>query len=234
MGRTMDVGTDEEVGSSSSESEESGNNSEESEEQEEEKVDQSDLISAINDSQVDTVQELLERGRSSGIYLNRKSTPKDETPLMLAVKTGSKRLVDIVLGFGPFLNEKDHEGRTALHIAAWHGYGPISKALLKAGANPRAKDTGIKNTPLIFAARQGHRVVVQELMKKGANTKDMDKWDYTALHYAARNGHLSVVKELVDEWGAKVGAKTDTGHSPRALARNKGHTSVVNFLSKKM
>ena len=51
----------------------------------------------------------------------------------------------------------------------------------------------------------------------------------TPLHWAAVGGHLEVVKYLVEQ-GASVTATTNYGDTAKAVARDNGHTAVVEYL----
>jgi ankyrin repeat protein len=59
-------------------------------------------------------------------------------------QSGIEALLDV--GFPPDL--ADHEGTTALHHAAWHGWDGATQALLGNGANPELRDLLYSGTPL--------------------------------------------------------------------------------------
>jgi Ankyrin repeats (3 copies) len=56
----------------------------------------------------------------------------------------------------------DDSRRTALHIAAQNGNAEIVACLLAAGATVSAVDSN-DETPLIYAAKEGHRIIVDQL-----------------------------------------------------------------------
>ena len=51
-------------------------------------------------------------------------------------------------------------------------------------------------TPLHFAAENGHLSVVEYLVNQKADMNAKDKYNWTPLHYASQNDHLSVVEYL--------------------------------------
>ena len=64
--------------------------------------------------------------------------------------------------------ERDLEGRSPLHIAAWQGHSAMVELLIAHGADVNAVDRE-KRTPLQSAAWQGHESVVWLLLKHGAD-----------------------------------------------------------------
>ena len=63
--------------------------------------------------------------------------------------------------------DRDLEGRTPLHIAAWQGHTSMVELLLRYGADVNAVDRE-QRTPLQSSAWQGHESVVWLLLKAGA------------------------------------------------------------------
>jgi ankyrin repeat protein len=64
-------------------------------------------------------------------------------------------------------DEKDDEGRTALHFACGYGEIACARELIKAGADVDAKD-GNDNTPLHYAAGYGQAEGIQLLLDRYA------------------------------------------------------------------
>lgn len=59
----------------------------------------------------------------------------------------------------------------------------------------------LKNTPLLWAAREGHLRVIWSLLQDGYSPNDTDKLENNALHLAAANGDLKILKVLIDDGG---------------------------------
>ena len=70
------------------------------------------------------------------------------------------------------------------------------KLLLEKGAELESEDKDYGQTPLWWAAENGHEAVVKLLREKGAELESKDKNGRTPLWWAARNGHEAVVKLL--------------------------------------
>ena len=70
-----------------------------------------------------------------------------------------------LLQAGADKDEKDDEGRTALHFACGYGEIACSQELIKAGADVDAKD-GNDNTPLHYAAGYGQAEAIKLLLDR--------------------------------------------------------------------
>lgn len=88
--------------------------------------------------------------------------------LMCAVASGFQGMVQALLSAKPDLSLRNREGQTALHLAAKYGPCENTLLLLKAKADPHARD-GRGDTPLITASRMGNTQAYspQEQSKSG-------------------------------------------------------------------
>jgi len=84
-------------------------------------------------------------------------------------------------------------------------------------------------TPLIRAARQGHKDVVQALLDNNANIDHQQKDGLTALILATRWGHKDVVQELVDN-EANVNHQDSIGRTAIMAAAYMGHKEIARVL----
>ncbi len=84
-------------------------------------------------------------------------------------------------------------------------------------------------TPLMTAAKYGHRDIAQLLIEKGANVNLPNCSGETSLCVAAIYGQADMVSLLLDE-GAEIDIQTDQGFTALIAAAEKGHLSVVNIL----
>ena len=100
-----------------------------------------------------------------------------------------------------------------IHDAADKGDLEKVKALLKSNPNLASSiDVGSGKTPLHYAARSGHKEVVELLLANGANVNAEDEYGDTAL-YCAANGNKNLVALLLSK-GAKVNIKDRAGFTP--------------------
>jgi hypothetical protein len=87
-------------------------------------------------------------------------------------------------------------------------------------------------TPLLWAAEQGHKAVVKLLLETGKvdiDVKDSSGW--TPLLWAAEQGHEAVVKLLLEIGKVDVNSKDSRyGQTPLLWAAQNGHEAVVKLL----
>jgi len=120
---------------------------------------------------------------------------------------------------------------TGLHYASMFGLVQVARALtMMEGVDINSTDeTGA--TPLLWAARGGHKVVVNLFLR--LKDTDPDKPDCnlrTPLSCAAENGHEAVVKLLLERKGVKPNRVDLFDQSPISWAAENGHEAVVKLL----
>jgi ankyrin repeat protein len=111
----------------------------------------------------------------------------------------------------------------------------------KANLEARSRSPG-GDTPLLVAARQGDKEMVELLLNRGADvgaTVTQSRFDprlfgeqpggNTALHYAAEHGYKSVAEVLLAH-GANVDAQSIARRTPLHLAAQKGFKAVAELL----
>ena len=84
-------------------------------------------------------------------------------------------------------------------------------------------------TPLYFAASNGHIEVVQFLIEQHSDVNACDSDGRSCLWTAALNGHTDVMRALVSA-GADVNLRCNNGFSPLSAASQEGHINCVKLL----
>jgi len=120
---------------------------------------------------------------------------------------------------------------TGLHCASFFGIVEIVAGLVEIGGYDINQIDCGGNTPLVWAARNGHEGVVKILLERG--DVDPDKADNdgrTPLRWAARNGYEGVVKILLEQGNVDPNKPNNDGWTPLSGAACYGHEGVVKIL----
>jgi serine/threonine protein kinase len=118
-------------------------------------------------------------------------------------------------------------GEDSLIEAARKGRRQTVAQRLARGANPN--DSRMSTTALMFAAKDGHAGIVNDLLNAGAKLDARDNDGDTALMYAAIDNRVDVVSVLLKA-GADVNAKNNKGDTPLLAASLRGRTETVKLL----
>jgi len=120
--------------------------------------------------------------------------PAPDTLLGAAADGDAKKLAELIKG-GADLEEKDEEGRTAIHFACGYGEFECAKVLLEAGASPNVGDNN-NNTALHYAAGYGQADIVKLLLDHKADVSAKNEEGKTAKEVAELNEQKAVVALL--------------------------------------
>jgi ankyrin repeat protein len=121
-----------------------------------------------------------------------------------AVMRGDLVAARALITKGVDVNAHQGDGATALHWAVYRDNVEAVDMLLRAGAKPSPNREGM--TPLAMAALYGNPLVVDRLLKGGADAKALGPNGESMVMLAARNGNPDVIRLLV-EAGANVNAR---------------------------
>ncbi|XP_023289735.1 transient receptor potential channel pyrexia [Orussus abietinus] len=170
------------------------------------------------------VKALLKRG----IPVDCRDTD-GRTPLHLAACSGSAKVVEELLKYGPNPNEWDFDRTcTSLHCAAAAGDINAVKALLRSGADVNA---GLLNkSPLHYAVLSNAADCVETLLQAGASPNNPQVYTETPLHVAASLGSSSCIKLLLS-YGADVRVQHGASRTtPLHLAAEEGSPECTKLL----
>jgi len=120
---------------------------------------------------------------------------------------------------------------SGLHYASFFGIVEIAAGLVEMeSCDINQMDCG-GNTPLVWAARNGHDGVVKMLLgRDGVEPDTADNEGRTPLWGAAHSGHEGVVKILLERDDIKPGRADIDGRTPLLCAAYSGHEGVVKML----
>jgi ankyrin repeat protein len=135
----------------------------------------------------------------------------------------------VLLDAGADVNARSPFG-SALTMAAMAEHGEAARFLLRHGAQVKGSaDRPDRITILMFAARAGDVELIRDLLRRGADTRDVDNNGSTALSYAARAGRTAAVRALLSA-KSLVDAADSQGWTPLMHAAVNGHAETVKVL----
>lgn len=154
--------------------------------------------------------------------------------LNLACFHGDFSTVREVVRSGTSVNYQDYEEFTpAIYCCVRQtdeGNSEIMQFLLDQGANAELATSG-GSTPLIYSAKWlGNYNCAAGLVRHGVGLDAFDVYGCTALWHASRQGYLSALQLLVQS-GADIDRASNDGNTPISIARQRGHTAVVAYLT---
>ena len=120
---------------------------------------------------------------------------------------------------------------SGLHCASFFGIINIVTSLVGAGGCDINKKDCVGNTPLIWAARNGHERVVEVLLGQGDIDPNRPSGNGgTPLWWAAYVGHEAAVFSLLRRDDVNPDEPIDSGETPLSCAAVNGHQGVVKML----
>lgn len=153
------------------------------------------------------------------------------TPLMQAVATGQKKVVDYLLQQKVNVELKNENGDTALAMAIGNDQDQIAVALINAGAKTDVLGGQDKNSLIFMAASVNATKTLELLIKKSPEQIHLqNKNGDTPLHEAARFGSGKTL-ELLLKAGAKKDVINNQGKTPLDLAKSINNRTAVKLLS---
>jgi hypothetical protein len=127
------------------------------------------------------------------------------------------------------MNVKNRRGRKQLHFCAENGFTSSVKRLLSIrNINVNVKDDW-NETPLHWAAYNGHIEIARLLLQNGAEVNAKSRWDRTPLHFSAFHGHVDILHLLVEN-GADLDAQSNDGGRALHCAARYGHLPFIQEL----
>lgn len=107
----------------------------------------------------------------------------------------SSKLIDLMIQEA-FINLKDNNGYTPLHLACLKGQIGIVNRLIKERADVNALNQ-MGHTPLLLAVEQRNKEVVDALIKNNANVNMGICWGWSLIQIAVENGDAEITDTLL-------------------------------------
>jgi ankyrin repeat protein/tRNA A-37 threonylcarbamoyl transferase component Bud32 len=150
--------------------------------------------------------------------------------LLQQAALGNKKAMEAILMKRPgYVNFRDYDRRTALHVAASEGHLEICEFLIMKGAKINRSDRW-GGSALDDAHRHRHQGVVQFLRDHGATTGSANQ--STNIITAAADGDLDEVRLLLTIGNIDLNEGDYDRRTALHLAAGEGHTKIVEILCK--
>ncbi|XP_046548427.1 ankyrin repeat domain-containing protein 50-like [Haliotis rubra] len=144
---------------------------------------------------------------------------------------GHREEVELLVTKGASKTLTDRFGINILHSACLGGDVDVVNYVLShdmADIDSRAQ---CKRTPMMLAAENGHKEVVELLMGEGADMSLVDKHHDNILYCACRRGHVEVVQYILSQGKVGISSRgSKKKRTPVMMAAAKEHKDVVEFL----
>jgi ankyrin repeat protein len=130
-----------------------------------------------------------------------------------------------------YLLSTSREKFSVLHLAAYSGILKLAMALALDEDGINQEDTE-KNTPLMWAVRNGHSAMAKLLLRKGADINAPGGFYGNALYIASVESHEAIVKLLLDN-GANINAHGGFYSNALQAVSVEGNLALVKLLIEK-
>src|SRR3989442_2977605 len=154
------------------------------------------------------------------------------SPVADAAQRGDNGAVRALLKQAADVNAAQPDGMTALHWAATRDDVELAQMLLYAGANVKATTRINAYTPLLVAAKNGNRAVMDPLLNAGADVNVRTSNGTTALMFAAASGNTDAVTVLLDHRADVNARESVRGLTALMFAAAANRAAVIGVLAK--
>ncbi|XP_067661803.1 ankyrin repeat domain-containing protein 50-like [Haliotis asinina] len=158
---------------------------------------------------------------------------KNMTPIMVAKEYKHGEVVHVLLSKRPDGSLRYYKHRNMLKSACREGNIEAVKFIVS--QNTVNINSGWREniTPVLIAAKDGHKDVIDLLVSKGAYVSLADNGGDNILHYACRGGNVEMVKYVLSQKMVNINSRGFQEMSPLMRAALMGHTDVIKLLVSK-
>lgn len=150
-------------------------------------------------------------------------------PMMIAAANGNLKVLEYLMEVSDIINQPDHEGRSALSLAAMASHTSIIEAIAPRITDWRQRDTD--GTPLIHTLILSNLIYVAEVyLTNGGSSEDLDAHGRSCVHVVASTSHVAAAKMLKRIGGVNFEAVDRGGRTALMTAVWARHVAISVFL----
>ena len=153
---------------------------------------------------------------------------------IFAQQTFLQSLLHALQGFPSWLDQKNHQGQSAIFLAIANGDLNLVEYLLQEGANPYQciKKKGTEHhgkSTIEWAMEHGHDEIVRRLERMGLSMDGLCQ-QYWRVFVAVQQGHLAIVKRMVEKTPQLTVLRDELGYTCLHRAAQRGDAAMVSLL----
>ena len=153
------------------------------------------------------------------------------TPLMFAIKSGSREATEYILKQGVEVNYTNNFGVSPLHLATRKNSETLVRVLLENNADINIQDA-YDQTPIFDAIQENNSIMLDFLYQNGANIDHKNKDGKSPLMVASCNKHRQEVLCDLIKLCAEVNAKDNFSRTALMHAINNNNGAMMDILLK--
>ncbi|XP_046340307.2 ankyrin repeat domain-containing protein 1-like isoform X2 [Haliotis rufescens] len=184
-----------------------------------------DLIYASRRGNLEEVKRLL----SLNVDVNCRDS-YSRTPVMWAAGREHAEVVELLVRKGTDVSLVDEGGSSILHFACYAGDMEIVKFVLSLNVLDIESRGELSRTPVMYAARWGHRDVVELLVSIGADVSLVDDDGDNILHLVGWGGDMETAKFVLSLNVVDIDARNNDGRTAADVARSGRRRRVADLL----
>jgi ankyrin repeat protein len=160
-------------------------------------------------------------------------SPAGDTRISDAAQNGNLAVVQTLIKEKVDVNVPQGDGTTALHWAAYREDLTMTRLLIQAGAEVKARTRLGSMTALHLAATTGNPQLIDLLLKAGAETDAANGNGTTPMMLAAASGNVEAIKLLLDRGADPNARDTTNGQTPIMFAAALNRGPAIQLLAQR-
>ncbi|MBX9889648.1 MAG: ankyrin repeat domain-containing protein, partial [Amoebophilaceae bacterium] len=158
--------------------------------------------------------------------LDQVSIKNGNTPLLLAIESGHKKVAALLLESGANPNIMNHQGYNALHLAIQYKRKELVQLLLATGSCCNTP-TGSAESPLVLAIKAESIPIIKLLLHQKKITGSQDQEGYGELHWAVKTNAAPIFRLLLQAKKFNIDGQTHKGVTPLHLIVSNPKTKPI-------